>query len=100
MRTQKSFIFGPMPNVKFPSDKLTMQPNDTIFLYTDGITEAINPEEEMYSEEKLKQVLSQLKNKTVMDIAQGVQESIKEFVEEAPQWDDLTLLILRYKGQE
>lgn len=94
----KSFVVGPMPDTEYKSQKLTLKPNDIIFLYTDGVTEAMNPDSQLFSDERLKEFLSGLKDKDVKEIIRAVREQIAEFAQGALQSDDITMLALKYNG--
>jgi len=96
----KSCVIGVMENAKFEGRKLMLKPNDMIFLYTDGVTEAMNPQNQLFTETRLKQCLSSLKTKGIKDIISGTQKEIHSFVQDAPQSDDITILSLKYKGKE
>ncbi len=99
MQLPKSFVVGPMPDTEYKSQQMTLEPDDVIFLYTDGVTEAMNPKKELFAEERLKQCLSRLKGKKVKDIIDGVRTEIKDFAQGASQSDDITMLALRFNGQ-
>jgi sigma-B regulation protein RsbU (phosphoserine phosphatase) len=94
----KGFVVGAMENSKCGSGKIVMKPNDVIFLYTDGVTEAMNEQNELFSEEKLKSCLVPLKDKDVVEIVKGVREEMKQYTQNAAQSDDITMLVLKYKG--
>lgn len=99
MQLPKSFVVGPMPDIEYKSQQMTLEPDDVIFLYTDGVTEAMNPRKELFSEERLKQCLSRLKGKKVKDIIDGVRTEIEDFAQGASQSDDITMLALKFNGQ-
>lgn len=94
----KSLVLGPINGIEFTSATLKLNPNDIVFLYTDGVTEALNPDEKLYSEKRLETALNHLTGKNVTEIINGVREDIKRFVENAPQSDDITMVALEYKG--
>ena len=96
----KGFVVGAMENVNFKKGILKLDAGDSIFLYTDGVTEAMNDKGELFSEERLKDSLSKLKDKSIEEIVKGVRTDIKNFVREAPQSDDITILAFKYKGKE
>ncbi len=95
----KGFVVGIMENTEFESKKLTLKPNDIIFTYTDGVTEAMNPEAKLFSGERLKQSLSNLKGKDITNIIHEIRVQIKAFTQRAPQSDDITMLALKYNGK-
>ncbi len=94
----KGFVLGPMPDMEYECKELTLNPNDVIFLYTDGVTEAMNREHEQFSDERLKQCLSNIKCGEIEDIIHGVRAEMSTFVQGADQSDDITMLALKYKG--
>jgi sigma-B regulation protein RsbU (phosphoserine phosphatase) len=95
----KGFVLGPMENVKFERGELILKPDDIIFLYTDGVTEAMNPQDKLFSPERLKACLSNLKERDIKDIVNGIRREIQIFSEGTLQSDDITMLALRYKGK-
>ncbi len=95
----KAKILGVFPDKPYTNQKLTLNAGDTMFLYTDGVTEAMNPNNEQFTEERLHKTLSALQGLSVEEIEAGVQKSVKEFVDGAEQSDDITTLVLRYNGK-
>lgn len=69
---------------------------DALFLYTDGVTEAMNHKDEMFSDQRLKSFLEQRYGATPEDIIRGAISEVKAFVGDVPQSDDITILALRY----
>jgi sigma-B regulation protein RsbU (phosphoserine phosphatase) len=98
VKANKAFVLGGMENTKFVSEKLTLKPGDIFFLYTDGVTEAKNPEAQLFSDERLKQILSSLKDKDVTEIIQKVRSEVDTFAQGAPQFDDITMLALKFNS--
>ncbi len=85
---------GVMPDFEFDQDSITLLPGDTLVLYTDGVTEAMNEEGEEYSMDRLCEVLVTGSSIQAEDISTTIFESIREFAGEAPQSDDITCLTL------
>jgi len=81
----------------FPEFELVLQPKDLIVLYTDGITEAMNPEEEMFSDARLIDTLSCYTPSNPARTIRTIQYFHGQFVANAPQSDDMTLLVLQYQ---
>lgn len=94
----KSFVLAAMNKVNYVTEKLYLKPDDLIFLYTDGVTEAMNPDKKQFSNNRLLQTLSNLKGKNVQKCIEGVREDVRSFVEEEPQSDDITMIALKYNG--
>jgi sigma-B regulation protein RsbU (phosphoserine phosphatase) len=99
MQVPKGFVIGAMENSKCGSAKTILKPGDTIFLYTDGVTEAMSPQSQLFSEERLKACLIKLKDRGITEIIQGTLEEIRTFAQGAPQSDDITMVALRFKGK-
>jgi len=94
----KDFVVGPMPDTEYETKSFMMQPGDMIFLYTDGVTEAMNPENKMFTEEKLKNKLNELTGKDVTEVIHGIHREVKTFARDAEQSDDITMLTVKYCG--
>ena len=75
-----------------------MKPGDSLFVYTDGVTEARNAEQEMFGEERLETVLNLERDAEPEKVIDNVRNAVKSFVMDAPQFDDITMLALKYYG--
>ena len=84
--------------IKTYLNELDLNPGDMLYLYTDGITEATNTDLKMFGHERLLEVLNKNIDADVHHLDQAVREAVDEFVGEAEQFDDMTTLIIRYKG--
>jgi len=89
-------ILGFLDDEKFDSARIQLHPNDTLFLYTDGITEAFNEQDEAFGETRLEELLKENYQKPLKEIARETVVKIQDFCGEAPQSDDITLLAIRY----
>ncbi len=89
---------GVMPDVEFALHTMTITSEDMLFLYSDGLTEAENSAQELYSNERLLEVLSGCSDKSDPNaVLESVMESIHGFVKDNEQSDDLTILALKLK---
>lgn len=91
-------VLGILDDIDFHSKTITLKPGDGLFLFTDGVTEAMNREFQLYSEERLEKLLAEIKDKAPKDIVESVYNSVIEHANGADQSDDITMLALRYKG--
>lgn len=91
------FVLAGMEDMKYSSGKITLEPGDKIFEYTDGVTESTNARNELYGEKRMKAVLDRNASKAPNMIIDGVKKDIAEFVGGADQFDDITMLCLEYK---
>ncbi len=91
-------MVGAMGGIDFPPGSFELKAGDILYLYTDGVTEAIDASNEMFRMERLLETLNGKKDASVSDIDAAVRTAITEFVKDAPQFDDITTLCFRYKG--
>ncbi len=99
METTNGMALGVMEDFQYTSKKIVLEKGTTIFMYTDGITDAMSEREELFSEERLEKELSVLKDKSTKEMAAGIMERIRIFTEGVPQFDDITMLMLRFYGE-
>ena len=98
-KIRAGFVLAGMEGMKYSAGTMALEPGDKIFQYTDGVTEATNINNELYGMERLGKVLNKVKNGAPSDILPEVKRDIDEFVGEAPQFDDITMLCLEYKAK-
>ena len=100
IRGKAGFVLAGMEGVKYTLQELQMNEGDVIFLYTDGVVEATNKDSELYGEDRLIECLKRIDIKTVtMDyLCCEVIGDVGLFVGDAEQFDDITMLALKYKG--
>jgi len=91
-------VAGAMPGVQYERQELRLAPGESLYLYTDGVTEAMNPAGEQYSGARLEKTLSELSDGDVTDIIHKVTDSVHHFADGAPQSDDITMMMIRYYG--
>lgn len=91
----KNLVLGITPNYKYEVGQFTLKKNDRVFLYTDGVTEAQTKEEKLFGPERLQKALNQ-KVLSLSDTITHVRKNIQQFVKEAPQSDDITMMILEF----
>lgn len=87
---------GIMPDIHYTHSVIQLDPGDLIFLYTDGVSEAFNPREEEYGEERLLNCLIRNYQSHPDQIKKAVFEDLTQFTEDFAQTDDITCLIIRY----
>lgn len=89
-----NFPLGVMPGMVFQEQETRLGYDDTLFLYTDGLTEAENASSEQFGEERMKAFLGTKRN--AQALLDAMQEAVDCFVSDAPQSDDLTVLVIHY----
>lgn len=96
-KIKPGFVLAGMEDMRYRSGVMTLEPGDKIFQYTDGVTEATDSDSKLFGMERLEASLNKVKDKDVTDILKSVKKDIDEFVNVAPQFDDITMLCLEYK---
>lgn len=83
----------------FKERSFRLYPGDSLFVYTDGVTEATNIEKKLFGDKRLINALNEDCGADPDKILNSVKTSIDEFVGDAPQFDDITMLAFRYNGK-
>jgi len=96
--TEGSFPVGLVPEAEFSTTTLQLEPNDTLVLYSDGVTEAMDPDEQLYGNGRLRSVLLGKNEMPLDEIQKTVLESVENFARGARQADDLTILVVRFRA--
>src|SRR5258708_978834 len=96
--TQGSFPVGLIPEAKYVAVRATLEPGDTLVLFSDGVTEAADPEEQMYGVPRLSEVLAGQHDEPLDQLQKRVVDSVANFARGASQADDITLLFIRYRA--
>ena len=98
---QHGLAIGAMKKSKYVNHELTLKKGDSIFVYTDGVAEATDANNELFGTERTLDALNALpKDYTQKEVLDGVRKAVDAFVKEAPQFDDLTMLGIKYYGPE
>lgn len=92
-------VAGVMDMMEYSTKTMTMNPGDIMFIYTDGVTEAMDPDNKLYSEERLMEMLSNMKKPLAPELVKEIDESIKVFAKGAEQSDDITMLAMQFMGK-
>jgi sigma-B regulation protein RsbU (phosphoserine phosphatase) len=90
-------VLGIRPAQDYALGRLALAPDDVLFLYTDGVTEAVDPTGELFGEERLVATVASHRGLNCQDLLAAVVREVTEFAETAPQADDITCLALRYR---
>jgi len=89
---------GWFPDNPLKEVKIVMQPGDVIVYYTDGLTEAENPQGDAYGEERLAQVLQDVGKSSAVEIRDAILQDVEVFCAGQSPFDDLTMMVVRYTG--
>lgn len=100
LRTKPGMVLAGIEGFNYKTSAFNMYPGDIIYLYTDGVTEATNTNNELYGEERLAECLNSGNFEKMEDICTDVKISVNKFVDVAPQFDDITMLAFKYLGPD
>ena len=99
-KDRHGFVIGGMSGSRYREYELQMEPGSKLFVYTDGVSEAKNAAKELFGSKRILTALNQAPEASPETILGNVRRAVDDFVQEAEQFDDLTMLCLEYKGAE
>ena len=97
-KDRHGFVLGGLKEVKYRDYTMTLEKGDALFVYTDGVPEATNTRDEMFGTGRMLQALNRKRSDDPQEMLQTVKKDVEDFVQDAPQFDDLTMLCIVYKG--
>jgi serine phosphatase RsbU (regulator of sigma subunit) len=89
---------GTLEGLIFRGGEMDLGTGDTIYVYTDGVTEAMNSDKELFGIDRMLDALNEDVHADLKTIDIRIRSSIDDFVKDAPQFDDITMLSIRYNG--
>ncbi|WP_407426370.1 SpoIIE family protein phosphatase [Treponema sp.] len=100
LEVKPNLMLAAMPSVKYTDYELEINADDRLFIYTDGVTEASNSQNELYGGERLLNVLNKSTGLSSKEVISFVRKDIDSFVQNAPQFDDITMLEMVLKAKK
>ncbi len=91
----QGIVLGIVPQPHFAQQSVTLAPGDMLLFYTDGVTEAMNARRELFSEERLIELLQRHHRRTPQEVIAAVLESLNAFVGNQSQSDDITMIVVK-----
>lgn len=100
LKLDPGFVLAGLEGMTYDTAHLTLAPGDTLYLYTDGVTEALNPEEELFGEDRLRAALNdpQAIDLPVAQLLPYLRAALEQYARGAEQADDITMLGITYRG--
>lgn len=95
LKSRPGFVLAGMEGVRYQQSEISLLPGDLLYMYTDGVTEAINPDEQLYGEVQLLRTLNQARTLDLKALLSGVKDDIDRFADGTAQFDDITMMALR-----
>ena len=100
LKTEPNMVLASIENIKYEKYEMNLEPEDRIFLYTDGVVEATNYKNELYGEDRLQIFLNSNFNLSAKENIERLKQDINNFVGKREQFDDITMLELNYKSKK
>ena len=100
LKTRAGFVLAGMEGVRYRINEITLNKGDRLFLYTDGVPEATNVDNKLYGEDRLLAFMNQNASMQATKLLPALKANIDEFVGEAPQFDDITMLMFDYEPKK
>lgn len=97
-KDKHGLVIGGMKDMKYTEYEMHLDPGSMLFLYTDGVPEATNSQNELFGIERTVEVLNEDPERQPEEVLKAVNDRVFDFVGKAPQFDDLTMLCIRYNG--
>ena len=91
-------VMGVWDDEHYESSPFEMDPGDCLFVYTDGVTEAINEDRALFGEQRTLKALNRNSTSAASELIENVCASISEFTGDAAPFDDITMLCVEYRG--
>ena len=100
VKSRPGLVLAGMEGIRYRTNTVQLKPGDLLYLYTDGVTEAADEGNSLYGEARLEAVLQQKNVGDVETTCRQVKENVDNFVGDVPQFDDITMLALKYMPSE
>ena len=99
-KTRAGFVLAGMEGIRYRKNEVQLQPGDTLYLYTDGVTEATDAAQQLYGDARLLALLNRHKGEGAEVICQAVKNDVDAFAGETEQFDDITMLCLTWHSPQ
>jgi putative ABC transport system permease protein len=88
-------VLGLLPQVSYEETTVDLRPGDVLVAFTDGVTEALDPNEEEFGEDRLKALLRQLVHLPAHEMSARISQELRNWIKDAAQYDDLTFIVMK-----
>lgn len=100
LKDKHGLVLGVMQHMKYVEYEINLEPGDKVFVYTDGLPEATDKNEKMFGINRVLDALNKNPDENPEQTLENMRKAVDEFVEDAEQFDDLTMLCLEYRGKQ
>jgi phosphoserine phosphatase RsbU/P len=94
-----NFPVGMFSEAEYQSSRIQLEAGDYLVIYTDGVSEAQNTRSELFEEARLRHIMEDFSGQSVQEMGDVIREGMRAFTEGAAQSDDITILVVQYKGK-
>ena len=99
-RDRHGFVLGGEAGMKYREYEITMRPGSSLFLYTDGLPEAVDPDENMFTTDRILEVLNESPEASPRTAVMNMRKAVDDYVRDSEPFDDLTMLCMQYNGPD
>jgi sigma-B regulation protein RsbU (phosphoserine phosphatase) len=99
LEVKPGFVLGGMSGIKYADDRMKLNGGDALYLYTDGVTEAENEKQQLFGVKRVIAVADSARGGSMQSFIEEMGAAVERFAEGAPQFDDITMLALKYGKQ-
>ena len=99
VKDKHDLVLGAMKELDYSEYELSMDPGSSLFVYTDGLTEAVDPDQKMFGTDRIVEELNRDPDRSPEEVLRGMKEAVDEFVKGQESFDDLTMVGFAYHGQ-
>ncbi len=100
LKLPQGFLLGAFDDTRYGTSRIVLEPGDMVIAYTDGVTEAMNPDKKLYSDQRLLDTVGTVETRSTQAMVRGVMRSVRRFAAGEPQSDDITILAMQYLGDK
>lgn len=98
LKDRHGLVIGAMSSARYRDYELQLEPGEKLLVYTDGVAEAVNSSMEQFGTERILETLRRFGDRSPKEIVAAMNRAVKEFGGDEPQFDDVTMLCVEYKG--
>lgn len=99
LESKPGLVLGVLPKYQYLLQETVLEPGEGIFLFTDGVTEATNAQDEFFLVDRIRETLEACDARTPLDVVRFILTAVEGFVQDAPQADDMTMMSIRFLGK-
>ena len=99
-KDKHGFVIGGMEGVRYKNYSVQLEPGAKLFVYTDGVPEATDADNQLFGTDRLVEALNQDPEASPEKLLKNLRKAVDDFVKDAEQFDDLTMLCVEYKGKD